>query len=571
MNLLNRFSIATKVWILVGVILGMVGLTVIGSVMLVGKVQNIGLESVEDVMMQGHEGKLQALVQAQTADMEVVFAGLDTEEERIAALRERFANSWFKMTRDEEKKTGYYFAYNLEGVNVAHGAKPDKHGEPYWDTQDPTGKYTYREFSEKAKAGGGFVTYMISKPGTDEQLPKLSYVQLIPGTDIYIGTGVYIDDVQAKLAEVGGTIAGETRSQAMVAAFVLVGYGVLIVVPATLFLTRRAIVGPIREAAEVMRDIAEGEGDLTKRLEVKTQDEVGQLAMRFNAFAQKVNNLVNEVIAATHDVASAATEIAASSEEMARGIEHQREEILQVSAAVEEMSVSVQEVAGKSSDAAGNAEQSGAVAEDGQRVVVETVETMSEIRESVGRSAKIVDELGRRGEEIGEVIAVINDIADQTNLLALNAAIEAARAGEHGRGFAVVADEVRKLADRTTEATAQVGETIRAIQTETKHAVEGMRAGCERVEQGVTRARGAGESLDQIMGRTREVAAMITSIAAAAEQQSIAGQQISRGVTSISTTTTEAAAGASEAAQASQLLSEKAEQLRELVGQFKVA
>lgn len=571
MSFINRLSIGVKIWLLAAVIFGLAVVAIITGGLLTKRVQDAGLEAVHQAMMEGHESKLLSVVQTQTADMAKIFAGMSGDEERLAHMRQRFLNSWFHITLEEKEPTGYFFAYDLKGVNVAHGAMPDRHGRPHWDSKDPNGKYTYREFSEAARKGGGFVEYVQKKPGTETMAPKLSYVEMIPGTDWYVGTGVYIDDVEARMAE----IREETRQQAMsyvtVAAIVMLAYAGLIVVPATLFLIRRAIVGPIRRTAEVMRDIAEGEGDLTKRIEVISTDEVGQLAERFNAFAQKVHDLVSEVIQATHEVASAATEIAASSEEMARGMGEQKDQVMQISAAVEQMSASVVEVAQKSMDAAQNAEESGRVAEDGGAVVSDTVQTMRHIRESVSASSKIVEELGRRGDEIGEIIAVINDIADQTNLLALNAAIEAARAGEHGRGFAVVADEVRKLADRTTQATEEVAKTIRAIQTETKVAVERMDSGNKQVEQGVVRASEAGESLERIMTRAREVSGMIQSIAAAAEQQSAAGTQISRGVESISAVTTQAATGAAEAASAAEQLSHKAEELQKLVGQFKVA
>ena len=571
MNPINRLSIGAKIWLLAAVIFGLAVVAMIAGGLLSLRVQQAGLAAVHRSMMEGHESKLLSVVQTQTTDLGKIFEGLETEEEKLGVMRRRFQNSWFHITLEEKEPTGYFFAYDLEGFNVAHGAMPDRHGRAHWDAQDPNGTYTYREFAERARKGGGFVEYVQKKPGQEEMAPKLSYVELIPGTDWYVGTGVYIDDVEARMAEIRAETRAQALSYAMIAGAVMLAYAGLIVVPATLFLIRRAIVGPIRRTAEVMRDIAEGEGDLTKRIGVTSSDEVGQLAERFNAFAQKVHDLVSEVIGATHDVAGAATEIAASSEEMARGMDEQKNQVVQISAAVEEMSASVVEVARQAVTAAENADESGKVAEDGGSVVGETVLTMQEIRESVLNSSKIVAELGRRGDEIGEIIAVINDIADQTNLLALNAAIEAARAGEHGRGFAVVADEVRKLADRTTEATEEVAKTIRAIQSETRVAVEHMEGGSERVERGVSRASQAGESLDGIVARTRDVASMIRSIAAAAEQQSAAGTQISRGVEGISAVTNEAATGAAEAASAAEQLSEKAEDLRRLVGQFRVA
>jgi methyl-accepting chemotaxis protein len=243
------------------------------------------------------------------------------------------------------------------------------------------------------------------------------------------------------------------------------------------FVISRAITKPISLIVARIKDIAQGEGDLTQRVDDKAKDELGELGRWFNAFVKKVHDIVAEVAGATREVASAATQIAASSEEMAQGMSQQTQQTTQVSSAVEEMSSTVVEVARKSADAAGTADDAGKQATEGGRIVAETVTGMKTIAEVVNSSASAINELGKRGEQIGQIIGVINDIADQTNLLALNAAIEAARAGEHGRGFAVVADEVRKLAERTTQATEEVAESIKAIQSETNAAVERMSAG----------------------------------------------------------------------------------------------
>jgi methyl-accepting chemotaxis protein len=332
----------------------------------------------------------------------------------------------------------------------------------------------------------------------------------------------------------------------------------------------RVLGRPVNELIERIRDIAQGEGDLTQRVAVRSGDEIGQLAGWFNKFVERMHDVMVEVSGNTNNVAAASTQIAASSEEMAAGMQQQTDQITQMSAAVEQMSASVIEVARKSVDAAGRAQDSGKAAGEGGKVVEETIQGMRAIAEAVTAGASSVQELGRRGEQIGEIIKVINDIADQTNLLALNAAIEAARAGEHGRGFAVVADEVRKLADRTTKATEEIAQSIQAIQQETQGAVARMHTGTSQVEVGVVRATKAGESLRAIVSSAEDVASMIRSIAAAAEQQSAAGEQVSRSIQGINLVTSETAVGAQQAAQAAADLSAKAESLRGLVSSFKL-
>ena len=336
------------------------------------------------------------------------------------------------------------------------------------------------------------------------------------------------------------------------------------------WLISRSIINAVRTLVGRAQEIASG--DLTGvALQVKTKDELGDLTISINEMSNALTKLVTEVTLSAREVAAASTEIAASSEEMSQGMNDQNQQMFQISSAIEEMGASVVEVARKSGEAANNAAESGQVAQAGGTVVEQTIEGMRSISEAVSAGAASVAELGKRGEQIGKIIDVINDIADQTNLLALNAAIEAARAGEHGRGFAVVADEVRKLADRTTKATDEIGDSIKAIQNETGEAVQRMNAGTEQVATGVESATEAGQSLRKIVTSAQEVAGMIQSIAAAAEQQSAASEEVSRNVEAISSVSRQAGEGAQQAAQAAAQLSTKAEQLQQLVSTFKTS
>ncbi len=357
--------------------------------------------------------------------------------------------------------------------------------------------------------------------------------------------------------------AESTRANA-----VAMSIGAVIFAAVVSWLLIRYTTRTIRRVLTVLRAIADG--DLTQpKLLIKSKDELGSLARTTDQMGDSLSDLILEVSGVTGEVAAAATQIAASSEEMAQGMNEQSRQVTQIASAIEQMSASVVEVARKSGEAANNAGSSGQVAEQGGQVVSETIQGMQAISDAVSAGAVSVSELGKRGEQIGQIIEVINDIADQTNLLALNAAIEAARAGEHGRGFAVVADEVRKLADRTTKATEEIGVSIKAIQTETTQAVQRMEAGTDQVQVGVSKASEAGQSLNQIVAGAREVAGMIQSIAAAAEQQSAASEEVSRNIDGIASVTRQATEGSNQAAQAAAQLSNKAEQLQALVSKFK--
>ncbi len=311
-------------------------------------------------------------------------------------------------------------------------------------------------------------------------------------------------------------------------------------------------------------------GDMTVELKVENDDEIGKLFAGFNKAVSNVGNLILQVTEAVQATASASNEISSSSEEMAAGAQEQSSQTTEVASAVEEMTKTIMETTKNSSGAAEAARNSGTVAKEGGRVVVETIAGMNRVAEVVEKSAKTVEALGKSSDQIGEIVQVIDDIADQTNLLALNAAIEAARAGEQGRGFAVVADEVRKLAERTTKATKEIATMIKQIQKDTEGAVISMKEGTEEVEKGKKLANRAGESLRDIITGAEEVVDMVTQVAAASEEQSSAAEQISKNIEAISNVAHESAAGVQQIARASEDLSRLTVNLQELISKFKI-
>jgi methyl-accepting chemotaxis protein len=345
---------------------------------------------------------------------------------------------------------------------------------------------------------------------------------------------------------------------------------VLIAVGGLFLMIRFVLTKPLNTVIELMKDVATGDGDLTKRMDLNRGDEIGQLGSWFDTFLEKMHGIITDISGVTRQVAAASTEIAASSEEMAAGLGEQQNQTQQASAAVQQLTQSVAEVARQSTDASKAAADSRERATEGGSVVQETVLEISAIASQVDESAQAVTELGRRSEEIGGIIAVINDIADQTNLLALNAAIEAARAGEHGRGFAVVADEVRKLAERTTQATEEVGNSIREIQNETAIAVERIESGSKRMNAGVELAQSAGSALEEIVNSSGQLLSQVQGIAAASEEQAQAAEEIARSIDQVNAVAMESSEGASQAAQAAADLSQGSEQMQQLIDRFKL-
>lgn len=312
-------------------------------------------------------------------------------------------------------------------------------------------------------------------------------------------------------------------------------------------------------------------GDLTVELEQKTNDEVGVLIKSLNELVAGLRTTVEEVQQVASNVGEQTGAILADSKSMEQGMEHQLHQSAEAVNAVDAMLKTIVTNSEAANSTASTAVAAKAAAEEGGKIVAETVNGMKRIAAVVKQSAVTVQELGKSSTQIGEIIGVINDIADQTNLLALNAAIEAARAGEQGRGFAVVADEVRKLAERTTKATKEIATMIKKIQIDTMGAVTSMQEGTKQVDDGIRLADKAGASLTEIVGISQKVTDMVSQIAAASERQSSASEQISRNVEAISAVTGETAHATKQITNAAEDLNRMTQTLQDLVGKFKLS
>jgi len=336
------------------------------------------------------------------------------------------------------------------------------------------------------------------------------------------------------------------------------------------FLISSIVVKPLKEAVHAMNDIAEGDGDLTRRLSANGKDEIAQLGLAFNKFAIKVHGVVSEVMNSTSQLSSAAAELSAVTTQSSSSISQQQMETEQVATAMNEMTSTVQEVANHAEQAASAANDANIESQNGNKIVTDSISSINVLANEIGNASDVIGQLEKDSEEIGSVLDVIRGIAEQTNLLALNAAIEAARAGEQGRGFAVVADEVRTLASRTQSSTQEIQAMIEQLQQGAHNAVNVMSASQSRASETVEFASDSGTALSSISSSVARINDMNLQIASASEEQSSVAEEINQNVVHITDIATETSRSMQKIAESSDELATLSAYLDELVGSFKV-
>ncbi|GGN01082.1 methyl-accepting chemotaxis protein [Shewanella xiamenensis] len=463
---------------------------------------------------------------------------------------------------------GYFFMYDSQGKNIFHALLPNLEGQNKIDMTDPRGTKIIVGLLDAAKRGDGNFSYYYQKPNTNEQIEKISYVMMVPGTDWMLGTGAYIDDIEAVVEDYRQTVTEQMAEKSfmiLLIAIVLTGITAFIIMVAA-----HRMVVPIKNMADNLNDIAKGEGDLTKRLIVKGEDEIAQLGRAFNLFVDKLQTIIGDVANATAKVKTAANAIHDQTKVMSHQLLSHNNETDQVVTAITEMSSTASEVAQNTTQVAEATHAATGDVANAQRCVDASLEEITGLMAQINNAAGSIKSLSEQSQKINSVLSVIGGIAEQTNLLALNAAIEAARAGEQGRGFAVVADEVRNLASRTQASTLEINEMLSELHKLVSQAVKTMDESQQSCVRSVESSRAISESLGSVTSAVTAINDMSTQIATAATEQSSVTEEINRNVYAIQEIVNELLHSSEDAARVSQTVSQEGTNLGKLVGQFKI-
>jgi methyl-accepting chemotaxis protein len=466
-------------------------------------------------------------------------------------------------------KDGYFFGYDSNTVRLFKANSPEGVGQSFKDNRDPNGVYVNRDLVKVAKDGTHYLQYSSPLPGNTQVLvPKLGYTEYLPKWDMAVGTSVNLDGIEAQVALV--EIKVQERMQGVVLSIVGIAAVVLLVIAAAGMLLANTILRPLNLMKANLDDIAAGEGDLTRRLTITSQDELGELAGSFNRFVDKIHGLVRQITEMTSQLTGLVNQVSDQAQRSDQAMERQRHETDQVATAINQMSAAAQEVAKSAQNAAVAAQQTDEEGQAAKRVVAGSIVKIHALVDDIRSSGVSLDSLQKDVSSIVSVLGVIRSIAEQTNLLALNAAIEAARAGEAGRGFAVVADEVRALASRTQISTQEIQGMIDRLQAGTQSAVEAMRRSSEAGDGTSAQANEAGASLDTMAQLIGTINSMNAQIASAAEEQTAVAEEINRSVHQIAVAVDSVADETQLGAQTSRSLADLGQRLGKLVGQFRI-
>ena len=544
MNLLRKFPISKRLWLIPVVAILM--LFILGMLM---------IQQVRSDLYKGKQEMTRHVVET-AAGIFDHYRQLETSGAMSTAEAQQAAIKQIRALRYDGQD--YFWINDLGPVMIMHPMQPKLEGQNLSQVKDPTGKALFNEMVAVARSNGaGAVDYMWAKPGEADPVPKISYVQLFQPWGWIIGSGIYVDGVEA-----------EFKNYLM--RFSIIGLFIAAIMAVLVAILIRSITRPLRNSMSAMANIASGEADLTRDLDVSGNDELTTLGRDFNRFTGKLRSVISQLLETAQSLGQSSQTLGSVSGDAFQQSQQQLQQMELVATAINEVTYAVQEVAKNAEHAASEVGDAENQAGQGQQNIEASLQQIDQLSATISQAVGVIQSLADETTKIGSVLEVIGSIADQTNLLALNAAIEAARAGEQGRGFAVVADEVRLLAQRTQQSTAEIQTMIERLQKNSGAAVNVIMESNRASQLTVEQASQAGESLGQIAQALRILSGLNASIASATLQQSHVVEDINQNVTQAAGLAQQSTDAAEQTREAGKHLGELAERLNSLLRQFRV-
>jgi methyl-accepting chemotaxis protein len=459
----------------------------------------------------------------------------------------------------------YIFVYQYDGTNLATRPKPSLEGKNLIDLKDANGKPLIKDLINIAKDGGDFYQYIWFNPSNDQDEPKMSYAIGLEKWGWMVGTGAYMNYINEEVGFIRGQIEESANSAAifeLIVTIIIVGIAAVI---STLF--ARYISNPVQEMTKIMDEVSAG--NLSPRMNSAANDEIGVFSDKFNGFLDKIHSIMTNISSSANQLAESSSDLNMISKETYDAISQQDSETISIASAVEVMSGSAKEIANNGDTVKEAANDAGEKTSEGSSAVKDNLESVKLLAEDISQAAEAVSAVEKRTDEIQSMLEVIHSVTEQTNLLALNAAIEAARAGEQGRGFAVVADEVRSLAMRSAESAEEIRKIIEGLISDTQSAVNTMNHSRERSEENLERTNLVANSLTSIDQAIQSILEKSADIAQATEEQNNTAQEIADNTSRIKTISTTSADRMKQTRDASQKLDSLSKDMLDSINFFK--
>lgn len=561
---MNNLSMRNKI-LLIAIVPMVVVLAVAMAIIYIQQTETVkhDIADYRELLTSERKKQLKDAVLIAKGTVEHTLATFSDKEQALESIRKMLT-----PIRFAENNSGYLFIYDQQGIMILNAAATENHGKNMLSLKDPNGVMIIQEIIKAGRSGGGFFEYVYAKPGSPTPQPKLSYAAPIQGATWALGTGVYIDDIEKLTQQYSEKAWQQMNAQfraAALSAFILA----LITIVIMIFIAQK-IARPINAMVATLNDIADGEGDLTIRLATQGEDEISQLGQAFNRFSTKLHAIINEVSEATEQVSNATQSIRRQTLHVEQQLEIHNNETEQVVTAATQMSSTAHEVAQNATRVADATQAAASDSQKAQEIVNASTLSINTLAKEVEQAGQHMSSLHDQSQKIDGVLQVIGAIAEQTNLLALNAAIEAARAGEQGRGFAVVADEVRSLASRTQESTLEIKEMLDKLHQLVSQTVASMKSSQDSSSEAVASSSKISENLSSVTSAIEAINDMSSHIATAATEQSSVTEEINRNMVAIRIIVSELLDSSHESSDISDVLSDASAKLKHLVEQFKL-